>query len=118
MQQTTDTAAEAITIMYAPNGFVVRLEGEVGRTAAQQLREQLTWLAALSPRRLILDLSAVKQMDAQAFEVLAELRGSMVKQGGEVRLAGMNAQVRADLKASKLQRLFRIYQSLTTAVCW
>lgn len=114
MRQTTDTPAEAITIMFAPDGFVVRLTGEVGKPAAQQLREQLTWLVALGPRRLILDLSAVKSMDALCCDVFAGLRASMVKQGGEVRLAGMNAAVRAALKASKLQRLFQGRQSRAT----
>jgi anti-anti-sigma factor len=118
MRRIAESTTEPITIMYAPNGFVVLLTGEIGQAAAQELREQLTWLAALSPRHLILDLSAVKTIDAQCFEVFAELRGSMVKQGGEVRLAGMNAQVRADLQATKLQRLFRIYPSMMTAVCW
>lgn len=118
MRQTIDAMNEPITIMFAPNGFVVRLTGDLGPTLARQLREQLTWLAALSPRRLIVDLSAAKAMDTACLEVLTELRGSMVKQGGEVRLAGINARIRADLKAGKLQRLFRIYRSLQAAVAW
>ncbi|MBL8799226.1 MAG: STAS domain-containing protein [Planctomycetia bacterium] len=118
MRQTAAQAAEPITIMFAPNGFVVRLTGDIGPAVARQLRQQLTWVAALSPRRLVLDLSEAKVVDRTALDVLAELRGSLAKQGGEVRLAGLTARVRTDLKASKLQRLFRIYRDLQTAVSW
>ena len=93
---------------------VVSLAGELDLYNAQTVREALLECCDESPKRLIVDLSAVKFIDSTALGVLIEARTRMSNRRAFM-LASPGLETRRALEISGLDRHFSVFDSVGDA---
>lgn len=98
----------------ADGAVVVSLAGELDLYNANAVRDVLLECCAESPKRLIVDLSAVKFIDSTALGVLIEARTRMPNRRGFL-LAAPGLETRRALEISGLDRHFSVHESLDDA---
>ena len=95
------------------DGWVVLVAaGRVDSTTADELESSLAPLLERRPGRLALDLRAVDHVSSPGLRVLLTTLKAVNRHGGSLRLVAPNEHVRKILKASGLERLFEIKESL------
>jgi anti-sigma B factor antagonist len=83
---------------------------------APALREYLLCLAHESTGRLIIDLSAVTDADANALSILVGTGRRAILLGGALRLAAPAPEVVSALSTSGLDRRLLVYRSVEAAI--
>jgi anti-sigma B factor antagonist len=97
------------------DGFVVvSLAGELDLYNASTVREALLACCAEGPKRLIVDLSAVKFIDSTALGVLIEARTRLPNRKSFL-LAAPGLETRRALEISGLDRHFTVHGSVDEA---
>jgi anti-sigma B factor antagonist len=77
------------------NGIVlIEVEGEIDAHTARKLDKTLNDLLAKGHRRLVLDASQIGFISSAGLRSITFAQREAQKQGGEVRVFGLNAQVR------------------------
>ena len=103
-----------------PGLLMVRVEGRLFFANSETVHEQLTRLVeAGSPRILVLDCSAIIDLEYSAVKMLMEAEKSTGRQGAELWLAGLNPTVRMMVERSPLGRQVgpeRIFNTLGDVV--
>jgi anti-sigma B factor antagonist len=66
--------------------------------------------------RLVLDCSAVQQMNNRMIHLLLSCLEEAMKRNGDARLAGINPEAKAALDSMGVSRLFEIYSTTAEAV--
>ena len=92
------------------SGALLLDDGEVAlRTAVQEL-------LAKGRIKLVLDLEGVTQVDSSGVAVLVVKLQTLQKQGGDIRLAHLNARYQRLLTTMRVLPLFKIFEDETAAV--
>lgn len=65
---------------------------------------------------IVLDCSAVQEMDSTAMHLLLSCLEGAMKRNGDVRLSGLSAQARLNLELAGIDQLFRIFATADEAV--
>lgn len=65
---------------------------------------------------IVLDCSAVQEMDSAAMHLLLSCLEGAMKRNGDVRLSGLSAQARLNLELAGIDQLFRIFATADEAV--
>lgn len=102
--------------MKARTSVVVKeLPETVTLNNAQQLRRELA--AGLQEDRpcLVFDCTAVRQLDSAGIDLLLTSLEEAMKRNGDVKLAGVSAQVSVILKLTRVDRLFEIFENVGDA---
>jgi MFS superfamily sulfate permease-like transporter len=99
---------------------MVRVEGRLFFANSETVHAQLTRLVEVgSPRVLVLDCSAIIDLEYSAVKMLMEAEKSTGRQGTELWLAGLNPTVRIMVERSPLGRQVgpeRIFNTLGDVV--
>ena len=95
--------------------LVVRLAGELDLYNADAVRAALLAAAERSPRRLVVDLEAVRFMDSTALGVLIEARSKLPDRRSFV-LAAPGLETRRALEVSGLDRHFMVERTVADAI--
>lgn len=85
------------------------------REAREFMRDIQPFLSIDRPQ-LVLDLSAVKQLDASGVEMLLECMSQIMKRDGDMKLAALSPQAEIILELTRTDRLFEIYKTSADAV--
>ena len=93
---------------------VVRLAGELDLYNAEEIRSALADAIDRSPRRIVVDMSAVEFVDSTALGVLIEAR-SKVGQNG-LALAAPQLETRRTLQVSGLDRHLSVHDTVEDAL--
>jgi anti-anti-sigma factor len=80
------------------------------------LRDVLDAQIARKPRKLIIDLAALRFMDSAALYVLLTASRSLAGQGGTLALASPTRVVAAVLRLSQAARIVPVYENAQEAV--
>lgn len=64
---------------------------------------------------IVLDCSAVREMDSAAMHLLLCCLEGAMKRNGDVRLCGVSAQARLNLELAGIDRLFRVFATADEA---
>jgi anti-sigma B factor antagonist len=110
-----DTADLRFALGAEPGCTLLRLTGDVDFRSSPALREELLRLIDRGARRLILDLSDVEYVDSSGVGTLVEARRHLLREGGELFLASMRARVRGVFEIARLDRFFKITDSVDEA---
>ena len=94
---------------------VVRLAGELDLYNADAVREALLAAVERGPRRLVVDLEAVRFSDSTALGVLIEARSKVADRDSFV-LAAPGLETRRALEVSGLDRHFTVERTVAEAV--
>lgn len=65
---------------------------------------------------IVLDCSAVREMDGAAMHLLLCCLEGAMKRNGDVRLSGVSAKARLNLELAGIDRLFRVFATAEEAV--
>ena len=95
--------------------LVVRLAGELDLYNADAVRDALFAAAEREPRRLVVDLEAVRFIDSTALGVLIEVRSKLPDRRSFV-LAAPGLETRRALEVSGLDRHFTVERTVADAI--
>jgi anti-sigma B factor antagonist len=99
-----------------PEVVLVRLSGNLTRWDQRFIDDRfMDDLLGQGGQTLIIDLSAVDQMDSSGVHVLYEWSSVVRKASGELRFAGANARVARLFRVTRLDTVLRFYPSIAQA---
>jgi anti-sigma B factor antagonist len=94
---------------------VVKLSGEADATVSGKLRDALDAEVSRQPKRLIIDLSALRFMDSSALHVILAASKALAVRGGAVALVDPQQSVSTVLRLTQVDQVLAVYSSVTDA---
>ena len=95
---------------------LVRAEGQLIVGNRQELKELITKRLEAGDRRFVIDFSRTGYIDSSGLGALVTISKQVREQGGDMRLAGLNEDLRALFELTKLDTLFAISNSAEQAL--
>jgi anti-sigma B factor antagonist len=95
---------------------VVEISGEVDVHTVGEMRTVLLALAAEGRINIVADFSRVRFCDAAGLGALVAVNNRVTEGGGSLRLTGVRPAQRRILRITRLDRLFRCYDSVEEAL--
>jgi anti-anti-sigma factor len=95
---------------------VIKLAGEIDLRTARTVRTGLVDVAEAGFRRIVVDFEQVRFCDATGLGALVAAHNRLRADGGELRLAGVQAAQRRIFRITGLDRLFTLHESVEDAV--
>ncbi|RME81512.1 MAG: anti-sigma factor antagonist [Caldilineae bacterium] len=95
---------------------VVAVSGDVDAGTAPQLRQQFDELLGDGEQNFVIDLSGVAFMDSSGLATLVQLFKRVRIGHGDVRLCGLQPEVRRIFELTRLDRVFDVFPSRQEAV--
>lgn len=106
-----------LTTKEVPEGVVVTLEDtRVDMAVSRKFRDELAKVIEKKPDLLVLDLTDTEYFDSSALGTLVSILREAKSYGGQIRLANLNQTLRTLMKLSKLDAMFKIYESVDEAL--
>ena len=99
-----------------PRGLIARIIGKAGVDQIEELDRELHLLTALSPKFVVLDLSAVPYVSSMGIGSLLRFRNEIAKGGGSVVLAALQKGVAETFRISSIDRVLPMYDSVDAAM--
>ncbi|HEX5386068.1 MAG TPA: STAS domain-containing protein [Gemmatimonadales bacterium] len=92
-----------------PNGVtVIRIEGQLVVSNRQELKDLVNHALDEGARKFLLDFSGAGYIDSSGLGALVSLSKRARELGGELRLSGLNEDLRSLFELTKLDTLFAI----------
>lgn len=91
-------------------------EARLDSLNAGQLKAEFLILAQADVESLILDLSQVSYVDSAGLSALLLAERQQTAHGGDVRLVGVNENVKSLLRITQLDRIFPMYATVSEAI--
>ncbi|HSM05575.1 MAG TPA: STAS domain-containing protein [Longimicrobiales bacterium] len=95
---------------------VVDVEGQLIVGNRQELKQRVLEELDAGERRFVVDFRDTGYIDSSGLGVLVSLSKKIREQGGELRLSGLNEDLRTLFELTKLDTLFRITDSKSEAL--
>ena len=96
-------------------GYLVRLDGSVGVTEADVLRQRLEPVATSSAPEIVVDLSQMDFISSPGLSVLLKLAQRARTWDGQVKLVAPRPIIRDLLDRTRLTEIFPIYDTVQAA---
>ncbi len=87
---------------------VVEVEGQLIVGNRQELKQRVLEQLESGDRKFVIDFSNTGYIDSSGLGVLVSLSKKIREQGGELRLSGLNEDLRTLFELTKLDTLFKI----------
>ncbi len=95
---------------------VVAVEGQLIVGNRQELKQKVLEELEDGARKFVVDFDQTGYIDSSGLGVLVSLSKKIREQGGELRLAGLNEDLRTLFELTKLDTLFKIADSRAEAL--
>ena len=95
---------------------VVDVEGQLIVGNRQELKQKVLQELERGARKFLIDFTGTGYIDSSGLGVLVSLSKKIREQGGELRLASMNEDLRTLFELTKLDTLFKISDSRDEAL--
>ncbi|HZD05753.1 MAG TPA: STAS domain-containing protein [Longimicrobiales bacterium] len=95
---------------------VVSVEGQLIVGNRQELKQKILEELENGDRKFVIDFSDTGYIDSSGLGVLVSLSKKIREQGGELRLASLNEDLRTLFELTKLDTLFRIADTRSEAL--
>ena len=95
---------------------VVTVEGQLIVANRQELKQVIQDALDAGARKFVLDFGPTAYIDSSGLGALVSINRKVREQGGELRLAGLNEDLRSLFELTKLDTLFLIAESATQAL--
>jgi len=106
----------AFTVRQEGNVTVVEVEGQLIVGNRQELKQRVLDELDGGARNFAIDFSDTGYIDSSGLGVLVSLSKKIREQGGELRLASLNEDLRTLFELTKLDTLFQISDDLAGAL--
>ncbi len=93
-----------------------KLPGRLDRAQQKALYRELQSAIAIDRPRLVLDCSILERLDEPVIQLLLCCLEEAMKRNGDVRLAAFKPEVRAVFNSFGLEKLFRVFADVDSAV--
>jgi anti-sigma B factor antagonist len=114
MSQESDSVIQSHRMQ--DDAMIVKLEGDVDLQRSLAFQQEMTDLLGKDCNRLVFDLSDVPYMDSSGVASLVKVLSRCRKQDVEMALAGMNPRVRGIFEITRLDKVFRMFDSVDEAL--
>lgn len=104
------------TAQEAGDVTVVTVEGQLIVANRQELKQVIQDALEAGARKFVLDFGPTAYIDSSGLGALVSINRKVREQGGELRLAGLNEDLRSLFELTKLDTLFLIADSATQAL--
>lgn len=91
--------------------MVVRVEGQLVVGNRNELKEHLQGLLEKGERRFLIDFAQTGYIDSSGLGALVALARKVREEGGDLRLSGLNEDLRSLFELTKLDTLFAISET-------
>jgi anti-sigma B factor antagonist len=95
---------------------VVTVEGQLIVANRQELKQVIQDALDAGARKFVLDFGPTAYIDSSGLGALVSINRKVREQGGELRLAGLNEDLRSLFELTKLDTLFLIADSAAQAL--
>jgi len=95
---------------------IVGVEGQLIVGNRQELKQKVLDALEEGSRKFVIDFSKTGYIDSSGLGVLVSLSKKIREQGGELRLAGLNADLQTLFELTKLDTLFAISRTAEEAL--
>ncbi|HQR19098.1 MAG TPA: STAS domain-containing protein [Gemmatimonadales bacterium] len=107
----------AFTTSKHPSGtLIVEVEGQLIVGNRQELKSVIQQALDNGERKLLVDFSKTGYIDSSGLGALVSISKKVREQGGELRLSGLNEDLRSLFELTKLDTLFAIADSSAQAL--
>ncbi len=107
----------SITTTRSPDGVtVVTVEGQLIVANRQELKQVIQDAVEAGARKFVLDFTATAYIDSSGLGALVSINKRVREAGGELRLAGLNEDLRSLFELTKLDTLFAIAPTANEAL--
>ncbi len=105
------------TVSTAPNGVtIVSVDGQLIVANRNELKDKVLKSLEDGESKFVLDFSSTEYIDSSGLGVLVSVSKKIREAGGELRLAGLNEDLRMLFELTKLDTLFKICDKTDEAV--
>ncbi len=105
------------TVSNAPNGvMIVSVDGQLIVANRNELKEKVLEALESNESKFVLDFSSTGYIDSSGLGVLVSVSKKIREAGGNLRLAGLNEDLRMLFELTKLDTLFKIADSRREAM--
>lgn len=94
---------------------LIKVDGDLEMALADNLSKAMTGLLDEPNRQIIIDLTACSYVDSSGLGALLDISKNCHKKGCELRLSGLNENVRDVFLMTRLDRYFKIVFSVEEA---
>jgi anti-sigma B factor antagonist len=99
----------AFTATKDANGvYLIRVEGQLIVGNRQELKQAVAEALEHGERKFVIDFSRTGYIDSSGLGALVSISKKVREQGGELRLSGLNEDLRSLFELTKLDTLFSI----------
>ncbi len=91
--------------------MIVRVEGQLVVGNRNELKEHLQGLLEKGERRFLIDFAQTGYIDSSGLGALVALARKVREEGGDLRLSGLNEDLRSLFELTKLDTLFAISET-------
>lgn len=95
---------------------VIGVDGQLIVSNRHELKERVAEAVDFGTRRILVDFTNTGYIDSSGLGALVSLAKKLREAGGELRLAGLNADLRTLFELTKLDTLFNITASADEAL--
>ena len=107
----------AFTASKDANGvYLIRVEGQLIVGNRQELKTAVQEALEHAERRFVIDFSRTGYIDSSGLGALVSISKRIREQGGELRLSGLNEDLRSLFELTKLDTLFSISETAERAL--
>ena len=96
--------------------MIVRVEGQLVVGNRNELKEHLQGLLEKGERRFLIDFAQTGYIDSSGLGALVALARKVREEGGDLRLSGLNEDLRSLFELTKLDTLFAITRTTQEAL--
>ncbi len=105
------------TVTNAPNGvLIVSVDGQLIVANRNELKDKVLKALEDGESKVVLDFLSTEYIDSSGLGVLVSVSKKIREAGGELRLAGLNEDLRMLFELTKLDTLFKICNTTDEAV--
>src|SRR6266566_3787803 len=111
-----DNASPTTPVLRQDRANVLPLEGDIDLHVSPVVRESLNAMIKKKPERIVIDLSRATYIDSAGMAALILAMQEVEAYGGQFFLSGLQETIRSILEISRLNRIFRIFLDVDTAL--
>ena len=111
-----DNASPVAPVLHQDRPNVLPLEGDIDLHVSPVVREALNAMIKKKPKRIVIDLSRATYIDSAGMAALILAMQEVEGYGGKFFLSGLQETLRSIFEISRLDRTFRIFPNVDTAL--
>jgi anti-sigma B factor antagonist len=95
---------------------IISMSGRFDAIGSREFKKIISRLMEMGNLRIVLDMAQVNFVDSSGMGTLIGTLRGIVKEGGEMRIAGLTPEVHTIFELTRLHRIFDIYETTEAAM--